>query len=123
MGYGNYAYLSSIYGTGIYQAMTMHIGYLDILYVGGIPYCLLWLAIIFGVIRRIRLQKNMDAYETACLVASVLILFSLLFELARGMLVGSFFQYTALSTVLCLRPSEKRNGETHENLLQRETGI
>ena len=122
-GYGNYVTLPTMYGTGEYLVNALHIGYMDILYVGGIPYCILWLGIVAGVLRHIREVGLLEPYERACLAASALLLCSLMFELSRGMLVGAFFQYTALGTVLCLRPSRERNGDANEDLLQRETGL
>jgi hypothetical protein len=119
-GFGCYALLPGLYTQGYYLANALHIGYMDIYYVGGIPYSLLWLGILIGILKRLRLRSTMDAFEAACLATSVLLLFSLLFELSRGIVITPVFHFLALGTVLGRKTSESRN-ETRENLLQRET--
>lgn len=116
-GFGNYAYLPAQYRSGTYLANALHIGFADVLYVGGIPYCILWLGILFGVIRRIPARRSMDSFETTCLAVSLLTFCSMLYELSRGILIGPVFYFTAISTVLCLPPSGRRTEESHENLL------
>jgi hypothetical protein len=119
-GFGSYALLPGLYTQGYYLANALHIGYMDIYYVGGIPYSLLWLGMFVGILRRLRLRSTLDAFEAACLVTSVLLLFSLLFELSRGIVITPVFHFLALGTVLGRKTSES-GYERHENLLQRET--